>query len=39
VGDEASEARFEQMGDEIPESIRGRRTSVDHDEVVFDAAL
>jgi hypothetical protein len=33
---EAAEARFEQMGDEIPEEVRGRRTSVDTYEVVFD---
>ncbi len=32
---EATEPRFEQMGDEIPEEIRGRRTSVDYYEVVF----
>jgi hypothetical protein len=33
---EAAEQRFEQMGDEIPEEIRGRRTSVDVYEVAFD---
>jgi hypothetical protein len=31
----ASEQRFEAMGDEIPEDIRGRRTSVDTYEVVW----
>ncbi len=36
---EAAEARFEQMGDEIPEEIRGRRTSVDVYEVVFDGEM
>jgi hypothetical protein len=35
---EAAERRFEQMGDEIPEEVRGRRTSVDVYEVVFDEA-
>ena len=33
---EAAEQRFESMGDEIPEDIRGRRTSVDVYEVVFE---
>ncbi|MEP6910837.1 MAG: hypothetical protein ABI896_10465 [Actinomycetota bacterium] len=32
----AAEERFESMGDEIPEEIRGRRTSVDVYEVVTD---
>ena len=32
----AAERRFEEMGDEIPEEIRGRRTGVDVYEVVFD---
>lgn len=32
----AAEQRFDQMGDEIPEEVRGRRTSVDVYEVVFD---
>ena len=32
----AAEQRFEAMGDEIPESVRGRRTSVDVFEVVWD---
>ena len=31
----AAEQRFEAMGDEIPEDIRGRRTSVDTYEVVW----
>jgi hypothetical protein len=36
----AAEARFERMGDEIPEELRGRRLSVDVYEVAFslDAA-
>ena len=33
---ERAEQRFEAMGDEIPESIRGRRVAVDTYEVVFD---
>jgi len=33
---EAAEARFESMGDEIPEDVRGRRTSVDVYEVLFE---
>jgi hypothetical protein len=32
----AAEARFETMGDEIPEDVRGRRTSVQSYEVVFE---
>lgn len=32
----AAEARFEQMGDEIPESVRGRRVAVGVYEVVLD---
>jgi hypothetical protein len=32
----AAEQTFEQMGDEIPEDIRGRRTSVDVYEVVWE---
>jgi hypothetical protein len=31
-----AEAAFQAMGDEIPEEIRGRRTSVDVYEVAFD---
>jgi hypothetical protein len=34
---DAAKERFEQMGDEIPEDIRGRRVGVDVYEVVFDA--
>ena len=30
-----AEAVFEQMGNEIPEDVRGRRTSVGYYEVVF----
>jgi len=33
---EAAEQRFEEMGDEIPEDIRGRRVGVAAYEVVFD---
>ncbi len=33
----AAEAQFEAMGDEIPEEIRGRRTSLDVYQVVFDS--
>jgi hypothetical protein len=36
---DAATARFEAMGDEIPEEIRGRRTSVEVYEVVFDGQL
>jgi hypothetical protein len=35
----AAEARFEQMGDEIPESIRGKRVSLESFEVVFDVEM
>ena len=33
---EAAERRFEAMGDEIPESVRGRRVAVDTYAVIFD---
>lgn len=33
---EAAEEHFDKMGDEIPEDIRGRRTSVDVYEVVWN---
>jgi hypothetical protein len=33
---DAAEQRFESMGDEIPEEVRGRRTSVDVYEVLFE---
>lgn len=33
---DAAQARFEAMGDEVPEEIRGRRTALDVYEVVFD---
>lgn len=33
---EAAEQHFEKMGDEIPEEVRGTRTSVDVFEVVFE---
>ena len=35
----AAEERWEQMGDEIPESVRGRRTSVESFEVAFDVEM
>ena len=34
---DAAEQRFEEMGDEVPEEIRGRRTAVDVFEVVWSA--
>ena len=34
---EAAEQRFESMGDEIPEDVRGRRVGVDVYEVVWDS--
>ena len=33
---QGAEQRFEAMGDEIPEDVRGRRVSVDTYEVVMD---
>jgi hypothetical protein len=36
---DAAQARFEQMGDEVPEDIRGRRVGVDVYEVVFDGQI
>ena len=33
---QAAEQRFEEMGDEIPEDVRGRRLAVETYEVVFD---
>ncbi len=35
----AAEARFEQMGDEFPESIRGKRVSLESFEVAFDVEM
>lgn len=35
----AAEARFESMGDEMPEDVRGQRTSVDVYEVIFDQSM
>lgn len=35
----AAEQRFEQMGDEVPEDVRGRRTSVDYYEVANDQSV
>jgi hypothetical protein len=32
----AAEEQFDKMGDEIPEDVRGRRTSVEVYEVVFE---
>jgi hypothetical protein len=36
---ESAEARFESMGDEVPEDVRGRRTGVDYYEVVFEQTV
>jgi len=36
---EAAEQRFEQMGDEVPEDVRGRRTGVDYYEVLTDQSV
>ncbi len=33
----AAEERFERMGDDVPEQIRGRRTAVDVYEVMFES--
>ena len=33
---DAAEARFESMGDEVPEDVRGKRTAVDVYEVVYE---
>jgi hypothetical protein len=35
----AAETRFEQMGDEIPESVRGKRVSLESFEVAFDVEM
>ncbi len=35
----AAEARFEEMGDEIPENVRGKRVSLDSYEVAFDVEM
>jgi hypothetical protein len=36
---EAGEQRFEAMGDEVPEDVRGKRTGVDYYEVVTDQSV
>jgi hypothetical protein len=36
---EAARERFESMGDEMSEDVRGRRTSVEVYEVLFDEAV
>jgi hypothetical protein len=36
---EAAEERFESMGDEVPEDVRGHRTGVDYYEVAFDQSM
>jgi hypothetical protein len=36
---EAAEERFEQMGDEVPEDVRGRRTGVAYYEVTMDQSV
>jgi len=38
-GAAAAEERFEQMGDEIPESVRGKRIGVESYEVAFDVEM
>jgi hypothetical protein len=35
----AAEERFEQMGDAIPESVRGKRISLESFEVAFDVEM
>ncbi len=35
----AAEGRFEQLGDEIPESVRGKRVSLESFEVAFDVEM
>jgi hypothetical protein len=35
----AAEERFEQMGEEIPESVRGKRVSLETFEVAFDVEM
>ena len=35
----AAEERFEQMGDEIPESVRGKRVGLESFEVIFDVEM
>jgi hypothetical protein len=35
----AAEARFEELGDEIPESVRGKRVSRETYEVAFDVEM
>ena len=36
---QSAEQRFDSMGDEIPEDVRGRRVSVDSYEVVMDETV
>jgi hypothetical protein len=36
---EAAESRFEEMGDEIPESVRGKRVGLETYEVAFDVEM
>ena len=36
---EAAEQRFESMGDEVPEDVRGKRTGVDVYEVVWEDSM
>jgi hypothetical protein len=35
----AAEARFEEMGEEIPESVRGKRVSLESCDVAFDVEM
>jgi hypothetical protein len=36
---QASEARWDQMGDEIPETVRGKRVGLETYEVAFDVEM
>jgi len=36
---QAAEARFEEMGNEIPEHVRGKRVGVESYEVAFDVQM
>ena len=35
----AAKERFEQMGDEVPENVRGRRVGLETYEVIFDVEM
>jgi hypothetical protein len=38
-GARAAEARWEEMGDEIPEGVRGKRVGLESYEVAFDVEM